>query len=82
VWRTVTVAAATCMEANAASTAAVVKGEAAMEWLVSLGLPARLASARGDMLRTPWWPQPAPSTGTTAALDPCRSTGVAAGTDR
>lgn len=82
VWRTVTVAAATCMEANAASTAAVVKGEAAMEWLVSLGLPARLVSARGDMLRTPWWPQPAPSTGTTAALDPCRSTGVAAGTDR
>ena len=46
VWRTVSVAAADCVEANAASTAAIVRGEGAVAWLERAGLPARLV--RGD----------------------------------
>lgn len=43
-WTDVTVAAATCVEANTASTAAVVLGVAAPQWLAERGLPARLVS--------------------------------------
>lgn len=46
-WRAVTVAAATCVDANAAATAAVVMGDAAPEWLEGLGLPARLVPETG-----------------------------------
>jgi thiamine biosynthesis lipoprotein len=41
-WRTVTVAAASCVDANTASTAAIVLGEQAPRWLLERGLPARL----------------------------------------
>ena len=58
VWRTVTVAAATCVDANTASTAAIVRGEVAVDWLASLGLPARLVRADGRIERTPTWPRP------------------------
>jgi thiamine biosynthesis lipoprotein len=58
VWRTVTVAAATCVDANTASTAAIVRGEVAIDWLASLGLPARLVRADGRIIRTPTWPHP------------------------
>jgi FAD:protein FMN transferase len=56
VWRTVTVAAATCVDANAASTAAIVRGEPAIDWLTELGLPARLVRADGRIERTSMWP--------------------------
>jgi thiamine biosynthesis lipoprotein len=46
-WRTATVAAASCVEANTAATAAVVLGTEAPRWLESLGLPARLVPADG-----------------------------------
>jgi FAD:protein FMN transferase len=55
-WRTVTVAAATCLDANIASTAAVVRGERAVGWLESLGLPARLVSAGGSVRHLAGWP--------------------------
>jgi thiamine biosynthesis lipoprotein len=55
-WSTVTVAAATCLEANAASTAAVVLGEAASPWLDGLGLPARLARLDGRVVSVGGWP--------------------------
>jgi thiamine biosynthesis lipoprotein len=58
VWRTVTVAAATCVDANTASTAAIVRGEVAVDWLASLGLPARLVRADGRIERTATWPRP------------------------
>jgi thiamine biosynthesis lipoprotein len=58
VWRTVTVAAATCVDANTASTAAIVRGEVAVDWLASLGVPARLVRADGRIERTPTWPRP------------------------
>jgi FAD:protein FMN transferase len=57
-WRTVSVTAATCVEANAASTAAVVLGTRAPEWLESLGLPARLVHVDGSVTATPGWPNP------------------------
>lgn len=46
-WTDVTVAAATCIEANTASTAAVVLGVAAPQWLAERALPARLVSDTG-----------------------------------
>jgi FAD:protein FMN transferase len=56
VWRTVTVAAATCVDANAASTAAIVRGHAAADWLRGTGLPARLVAVDGRVLRLGGWP--------------------------
>src|SRR5450755_1401460 len=47
VWRTVSVAADSCADANAASTAAVIRGREALGWLAKLGLPARLAEVPG-----------------------------------
>jgi FAD:protein FMN transferase len=47
VWRTATVAAPTCVEANVASTAAIVLGHAAPAWLEGQSLPARLVDSTG-----------------------------------
>ncbi|GGN11721.1 FAD:protein FMN transferase [Streptomyces fuscichromogenes] len=58
-WRTVSVAAGTCADANAATTAALVKGAGAERWLTRLGLPARLVTHRGTVVTTPGWPAPA-----------------------
>jgi thiamine biosynthesis lipoprotein len=60
VWRTVSVAAATCVEANAAATAAMVMGEEAVDWLSRLGLPARLVGDDGVLRRTGGWPEEGP----------------------
>ena len=56
VWRTVSVAAATCTDANTASTAAVIRGEAAPGWLAGLGLAARLVAESGAVLTVGGWP--------------------------
>ena len=61
VWRTVSVAAATCVDANIASTAAIIRGEAAPDWLEALGLPARLVRTDGRVERTAGWPQAVPA---------------------
>jgi len=55
-WRTATVVAATCVDANIASTAAIVKGEAAIAWLAAAGLPARLVGRDGRVHRAAGWP--------------------------
>jgi thiamine biosynthesis lipoprotein len=55
-WRTVTVAAPSCLEANVASTAAIVRGESALAQLVSRGLPARLVDVDGNITLLPGWP--------------------------
>jgi thiamine biosynthesis lipoprotein len=56
-WRTVSVAAATCTDANIASTAALVRGDAAAAgWLERCGLPARLVDHRGGALHVGEWP--------------------------
>lgn len=57
VWRTVSVAAATCVGANAASTAAIVRGERAPDWLRRGGLPARLVGRDGAVVRVGDWPE-------------------------
>lgn len=56
VWRTASVAAATCVDANAASTAAIVRGAGAAEWLDAAGLPARLVAADGSAVAIGGWP--------------------------
>jgi thiamine biosynthesis lipoprotein ApbE len=55
-WRTVSVAAASCTDANTASTAAIIKGHKAVDWLVNLGLPARLVDAAGNVRTVCGWP--------------------------
>ncbi len=57
VWRTVSVAAATCLDANAASTAALVRGSQAPEWLEHAGLDARLVTPDGRVRTIGGWPQ-------------------------
>lgn len=56
-FRTVSVAAATCTMANAASTAAVILGADAPRWLLEHGLPARLVTQDGDVRCVAGWPQ-------------------------
>ncbi|MCH0562327.1 MULTISPECIES: FAD:protein FMN transferase [unclassified Streptomyces] len=69
VWRTVTVAAASCVDANTASTAAVVFGDRAVPWLRDTALPARLTGLDGTVVRLAGWPAdtrapaPAPAPG-------------------
>jgi thiamine biosynthesis lipoprotein len=55
-WRTVSVTAATCVDANIASTAAIVLGAPAPAWLAGAGLPARLVTASGAVEVTAGWP--------------------------
>ena len=55
-WRTASVAAASCVDANAASTAAVIRGERAPGWLAALHLPARLARHDGTVVIVADWP--------------------------
>jgi thiamine biosynthesis lipoprotein len=56
VWRTVSVTAGSCADANAASTAAVIRGHRALGWLTQLGLPARLVDATGAVFTVAGWP--------------------------
>jgi thiamine biosynthesis lipoprotein len=58
-WRTISVAAATCVDANAAATAAIVMGAAAPAWLERQGLAARLVRPDGAVTTTSGWPAPA-----------------------
>jgi thiamine biosynthesis lipoprotein ApbE len=55
-WRTVSVAAADCTDANTAATAALVRAAAAPAWLEQIGLPARLLDAEGNVTTVAGWP--------------------------
>jgi FAD:protein FMN transferase len=57
-WRTATVVAATCVDANIASTAAIVMGDRAVPWLAANGLPGRLVDRVGMVHRVFGWPLP------------------------
>ena len=57
IWRTVSIAAGTCVDANTAATAAIVMGEPATAWLAGLGLPARLVRRDGRVVRVSGWPE-------------------------
>lgn len=56
-WRTVTVAASSCLAANVAATASVVLGSAAPAWLRARGLPARLVDGAGAVRVLNGWPE-------------------------
>lgn len=55
-WRTVSVAAPTCAEANALSTAVVVKGDDGLAWVRDRALPARLVDEDHRVHRVGGWP--------------------------
>ena len=55
-WRTVSVTAASCVDANTASTAAVLLNDAAPAWLAERRLPARLVDVSGEVVCTGGWP--------------------------
>jgi thiamine biosynthesis lipoprotein ApbE len=55
-WRTVSVAAETCLDANIASTAALIRAAQAPAWLGRLGLPARLVGDDGAVRLVGEWP--------------------------
>jgi FAD:protein FMN transferase len=55
-WRTASVAAADCADANIASTAAIVLGQRAPAWLAERQLPARLVAVDGAVKLLGGWP--------------------------
>ena len=57
-WRAVSVAAGSCVDANIASTAAILRGERAIAWLARLRLPARLTGTDGSVVTVAGWPVP------------------------
>jgi len=57
IWRTVSVAAASCADANTAATAAVIRGWQAPAWLTSLRLPSRLVETNGTVHTIAGWPE-------------------------
>jgi thiamine biosynthesis lipoprotein len=70
VWRTVSVTAASCVDANIASTASIVVGPSAPGWLGAHGLCARLVAADGTVTVVGGWPpdsRPAPADAAGAA---------------
>ncbi len=56
VWRTVSVAASTCLRANTLSTATIVRGRDGLDWLRRLGVAARLVDSQGHVIRCGEWP--------------------------
>ena len=56
VWRSVSVAAGSCLEANTISTAAIIRGYRAPEWIAALGFPARLVGRDGAERMLGGWP--------------------------
>lgn len=56
VWRSVSVVAASCRDANAAATATIVKGRGGLAWLETQGLPSRLVDRTGTVHLRGGWP--------------------------
>lgn len=54
-WRTVTATGPSCTAANIASTAAIILGDQAVEWLTERGVTARLVSGTGEVCRLGSW---------------------------
>ncbi|MCE7003531.1 FAD:protein FMN transferase [Kibdelosporangium philippinense] len=57
IWRYATVSAMTCVAANTASTAALVLGDRAPNWLAARRLPARLVATGGAVTTVAEWPE-------------------------
>ncbi len=58
VWQLVTVAAASCVDANIAATAAIVWGNEAPFRIAQFGLPARFLDTGGQVIELGGWPAP------------------------
>jgi len=58
IWRTATVAAGTCVDANIGATTAIVAGARAPDWLAARRLPSRLVRPNGDVNLVAGWPEP------------------------
>jgi FAD:protein FMN transferase len=56
IWRTVTAVAGSCVDANAATTAAIVRGRAAEPWLAGRKVAARLVDHNGRVHTLGGWP--------------------------
>ena len=67
-WRTASVTAANCVDANTASTAAIILGEDAPDWLAEQGLAARLVAYDGAVLTVGGWPRDASEMPALAAM--------------
>jgi thiamine biosynthesis lipoprotein len=68
-WRTASVYADSALQANVASTAAIVLGQDAVGWLTARGLAARLVAFDGAVAHTPGWPDESPSSAEPAPTD-------------
>ena len=66
-WRTVTVAAGSSVDANTASTASLVLGEGAPDWLAERHLPARLVRVDGTVVTVAGWPDDTLASGDVAS---------------
>jgi thiamine biosynthesis lipoprotein len=66
-WRTISAAAASCTDANVATTSAFVRARTAPAWLAGLGVPARLVSRAGRVYTIGAWPSAAAQTPDRAA---------------
>lgn len=69
-WRTVSVTAASCLDANIAGTAAVIRGTRAPAWLAECDLDARLLAEDGTVCTIGRWPAAPGSTGFSYAIRP------------
>ncbi|MCU1679735.1 MAG: thiamine biosynthesis protein [Amycolatopsis sp.] len=56
-WRTVSVAAGSCVDANIATTASILLGRDAPAWLGERRLPARLVRVTGEVVELGGWPR-------------------------
>ncbi|MCU1656466.1 MAG: thiamine biosynthesis protein [Pseudonocardiales bacterium] len=66
-WRTASVYAPSALAANTASTAAIVLGDRALDWLTTRGLAARLVAQDGSVVTTGDWPRTKAARGQAAA---------------
>lgn len=57
VWHSVSVVADSCLTANVISTAAIIRGHRALDWIAALGLPARFVDRDGRQRTIGGWPQ-------------------------
>jgi thiamine biosynthesis lipoprotein len=67
-WRTVSVAAGTCVDANTASTAAMIIGGRASRWLDEQRLPSRLVRSDGGTVVVAGWPSDSDQPGPDSAV--------------
>ena len=66
-WRTASVMAATCLDANTVATATIVAGAPVLGWLASLGVAARLVTSDGSVQTVGPWPEVAVGAAVAAA---------------